>query len=76
MTQQDGQWPEAADWVTGPPPPTRLGAFRAAHPDVVVFPGPGCWQADYQAADGRIGFKARYELPQLLDALEEELGHG
>jgi hypothetical protein len=53
---------------------SRLAAFCAAHPDVQVIPGPGFWGADYQSADGRIAFKARYELPDLLDSLERELG--
>lgn len=76
MAQQGGQWPEAADWITAPPPPppTRLDAFRAAHPGVAIGPGPGCFEADYRLPDGRQAYKARYQLPDLLDDLEEELG--
>jgi hypothetical protein len=66
-----------ADWLDTPGEPwaggTRLARFRGAHPDVEVMPGPGFWQADYRARDGRKAFKARYELPVLLDDLEEEL---
>jgi len=52
---------------------SRLAAFRAAHPDVNVSPGLGFWEADYRAPDGRAAFKARHELPDLLDDLEKEL---
>ena len=54
---------------------SRLSAFRAAHPGVDVAPGPGFWEADYRAPDGRKAYKARHELPALLDDLEEELRH-
>jgi hypothetical protein len=65
-------------WLHTTSPPvraaqSRLATFRAAHPDVRVSPGPGFWGADYRSADGRIAFKARHELPDLLDDLEEEL---
>ena len=55
---------------------SRLAAFRAAHPDVDVAPGPGFWEADYRSADGRMAYKARHELTVLLDDLEEELRDG
>lgn len=74
ITQQVGEWPEAADWCSGKSPDARL-AFRHSHPDVIVTTGPGgFWQADYRSPDGRIAYKARYELPALLDEVEEELG--
>ena len=66
-----------AEWLDKrdmPVPQSRLAAFKAAHPDVDVMPGPGFWGADYKAPDGRAAFKARFELPLLLDDLEEELG--
>jgi hypothetical protein len=67
-----------AEWLdtTGDPAwtgRTRLTEFREAHPDVEVLPGPGFWEADYRARDGRMAYKARYELPVLLDDLEREL---
>ena len=52
---------------------TRLTKFREAYPGVEVVPGPGFWEADYRARDGRMAYKARYELPVLLDDLEREL---
>ena len=66
------------EWLDAPGTPgragcSRLSAFRAAHPDVDVSPGPGFWEAGYRAADGRMAYKARHELPTLLDDLEEEL---
>lgn len=68
------------EWLDAPDAPVRAGssrlsAFRAAHPDVDVTPGPGFWEADYLAPDGRMAYKARHELPALLDDLEEELRH-
>jgi hypothetical protein len=77
---QTAKWegrPAVAEWpdtMSAPLGQTRLGAFRAAHPDVEVMHGPGFWEADYTATDGRAAYKARYELPVLLDDLEEELG--
>jgi hypothetical protein len=53
---------------------SRLAVFRAAHPDVTVTPAPGFWEADYRTPDGRMAYKARHELPDLLDDLEKELG--
>jgi hypothetical protein len=66
------------EWLDAPDAPVRAGrsrlsAFRAAHPGVDVAPGPGFWEADYRAPDGRMAYKARHELPVLLDDLEEEL---
>jgi hypothetical protein len=66
------------EWLDATSPPvrpgrSRLGEFRAAHPDVDVSPGPGFWEADYHAPDGRMAYKARYELPDLLDDLEKDL---
>ena len=54
---------------------SRLAEFRAAHPDVKVNPAPGFWEADYRAPDGRTAYKARHELPDLLDDLEKELSN-
>ena len=68
------------EWLDAPDAPVRAGssrlsAFRAAYPGVDVAPGPGFWEADYLAPDGRMAYKARHELPALLDDLEEELRH-
>jgi hypothetical protein len=70
-----------AEWLGATSAPVRAGhsrlaAFRAAHSDVDIAPGPGFWEADYRAADGRMAYKARHELPVLLDDLEEELRDG
>jgi hypothetical protein len=55
---------------------SRLAAFRTAHPDIDVVPGPGFWESGYRAPDGRMAYKARHELPDLLDDLEKELRDG
>jgi hypothetical protein len=69
---------EMAEWLRATSAPVRAGrsrlaAFRAAHPDVDVAPGPCFWEAGYRSADGRMASKARHELPVRLDDLEEEL---
>jgi hypothetical protein len=67
------EWPESA----GGPVRVwrgRLSEFRDAHPDVDVVAGPGgFWEADYRVPDGRVAYKARYDLPVLLDEVEKEL---